>query len=122
MLSSTILPQHENAIAAAIRWVEGALLGSIATSIATIAIALFAFAMFQGRFDLRIAGRAALGAFILFGAPMIAVGLLGALGGREAAALDLVQQEPVASAVSQMPKNPPIQDPYAGAAVPQLQP
>jgi type IV secretory pathway VirB2 component (pilin) len=113
--------QNAGAIPAAISWIEQALLGQAATSIAILAIATLGLGMLSGRFDLRAAGRAALGAFILFGAPLIAYQMSSTLRGGEVAVPSLGQATPPVSAAPPMPKNAPAQDPYAGAAVPQLQ-
>jgi type IV secretory pathway VirB2 component (pilin) len=113
--------QSVGAFPAAIGWIEQALLGPAATSIAILAVAALGVGMFWGRFDLRAAGRVALGAFILFGAPLIAHQMSGTLRGGEVAVPSLGQATPPIAAAPQMPKNAPAQDPYAGAAVPQLQ-
>lgn len=113
--------QNAGAIPAAIGWIEQALLGPAATSIAILAVAALGLGMLWGRFDLRTAARAVLGAFILFGAPLIAYQMAGTLRGGEVAAPSLGQATPPVAAAPQMPKNAPAQDPYAGAAVPQLQ-
>lgn len=67
-------------ITAAIVWLQGALLGSATTMVAIIAIALFGVLMLSGRIDWRRGVRIVIGCFILFSAPMIAAGLLGAAG------------------------------------------
>jgi type IV secretion system protein VirB2 len=113
--------QNAGAIPSVISWIEQALLGPAATSIAILAVAVLGFGMLWGRVDLRAAGRAILGAFILFGAPLIAYQMSIALRGGEVAAPNVAQQVPSISTAPQMPKNAPAQDPYAGAAVPQLQ-
>lgn len=123
ILFSTVsnLDQHEATIPTAVRWIESMLLGSIATSIAILAVAILTFGMLWGRFDLRAAGRIALGAFILFEAPLIAYQMAASLRGGQVAAPTLAQQTLPVSAAPQIPKNAPVNDPYAGAAVPQLQ-
>jgi type IV secretion system protein VirB2 len=113
--------QSAGAIPAAIGWIEQALLGPAATSIAILAVAALGLGMLWGRFDLRTAARAVLGAFILFGAPLIAYQMSSSLRGGEVAAPSLGQATPSVAVAPQMPKNAPAQDPYAGAAVPQLQ-
>jgi type IV secretory pathway VirB2 component (pilin) len=113
--------QNAGAIPTAIGWIEHALLGQAATSIAILAVAVLGFGMLWGRFDLRAAGRAILGAFILFGAPLIAYQMSSSLQGGEVTAPGLAERAAPVSAAPQMPKNAPAQDPYAGAAVPQLQ-
>jgi type IV secretion system protein VirB2 len=112
--------QSVDAMPAAVGWIEQALLGPAATSIAILAVAVFGFGMLWGRLDLRAAGRAVLGAFIPFGAPLIAYQMSSSFRSSEVAAPSLGQATPPVAAAPQMPKNTPAQDPYAGAAVPQL--
>ena len=64
----------KNAIASAVGWFQGALLGSIATIVAIIAIASVGFLMLTGRIDIRRAARVVFGCFIIFGASTIASG------------------------------------------------
>lgn len=52
--------QNAGAIPAAVGWIEQALLGPAATSVAILAVAVIGFGMLWGRADLRAAGRAAL--------------------------------------------------------------
>lgn len=113
--------QNAQTLPMAVNWIERTLLGSAATSIAVLAVAVVGFGMLWGRFDVRAAGRAALGAFILFGAPLIAYQLSNGLRSRQEIAPTLAQPLPLIPAAPQMPKNAPVNDPYAGAAVPQLQ-
>lgn len=117
----SIADQHEGAIPAAVSWLEAALTGSVATSVAILAVATLGLGMLWGRFDLRSAGRVTLGCFILFGAPLIAYQMVASLRGGEAATPALARQEAPVQAAPQMPNNAPVNDPYAGAAVPQLQ-
>ena len=120
MLSFIIAGKHDGAITKAVSWIETTLLGSIATSIAILVVAILGFGMLWGRLDLRSAVRIALGAFILFGAPLIAYELTSSARNGEAAAPDLAQQATIPAAPD-VPKNAPANDPYAGASVPQLQ-
>ena len=117
----SIFGQKEGAITAAVRWIEAALLGSVATSIAILAVAILAFGMLSGHLEVRTAARVALGAFILFGAPLIAYEMANGLRGSGTAAPGIAQHAPPIPAAPQIPKNAPVNDPYAGAAVPQLQ-
>lgn len=69
--------------------------------------------MLQGRLSLRDGARAVLGCFILFGAPYIASGLIGALRND---AGGIVYLDPGGSIANMAA--PPEFDPYAGAATP----
>ncbi len=68
-------PGGSSAIVEASRWIDGILLGSLATSLAVIAIALLGFAMLMGRINVRRALSVILGCFLIFGARGIAEGL-----------------------------------------------
>lgn len=99
-------------------WVQGTLLGALATAVAVIAIAWIGFRMLSGRVDLQRGAVVILGCFIVFGAPVIAAGLvkLGEAG----------KGSNVAPALPPEPPPPPPRptstpapyDPYAGASVP----
>ena len=112
-----------NALTAALAWLQGTLLGTVATTVAIIAIAAVGFLMLTGRIDVRRAAQVVLGCFIIFGASTIAGGIIGALqggGGEPATARSAPPPPPAlppAAAVPQASQSP--YDPYAGAAVPQ---
>lgn len=116
-------PAGSNPFVAAVDWIEGVALGSVATSIALIAVASIGFLMLGGRLPVRRGATVIMGCFILFGAPVIASGLLGSLqSGREPAVQAPPPPSPLTAAI---PKPTPVPtpgssyDPYAGAAVPQ---
>ena len=99
-------------------WLIALLSGSLATSIAVVAVAGVGFAMLRGEASLRQGIRVMLGCFILFGAPTIAQGLMAAANGH---ASDRVQNEPAAIRIPPPPKTksePNPFDPYAGVATP----
>ena len=107
-------------LAADAQWIEHLITGSLAATLAIIAVALVGFAMFDGRLPVRRGATVLMGCFILFGAPAIAHGLLRfVLSGSE---------PPIAANTApgvQIPPNLPQQsqsanpfDPYAGASVP----
>jgi len=113
-----------NALTAALAWLQGTLLGTVATTVAIVAVAAVGFLMLTGRIDVRRAAQVVLGCFIIFGASTIAGGIIGALqgGGGEpeiarAAPPPSPPALPPAAAAQQASQNP--YDPYAGAAVPQ---
>jgi type IV secretory pathway VirB2 component (pilin) len=60
---------------AAARWLEAALFGDLATSVAIIAVAALGLFLLQGRLPLRRSATAILGCFLLFGSPLLALGL-----------------------------------------------
>lgn len=69
------MPGESNAIVEAVHWIDNALLGPIATSLAVIAVALLGFAMLMGRINIRRALSVVVGCFLIFGARGIAEGL-----------------------------------------------
>jgi len=68
-------PEGSGAIVAAIAWLQGTLLGTIATVIAVIAVASVGFMMLTGRINWRHGVTVVLGCFILFGAASIVAGI-----------------------------------------------
>jgi type IV secretory pathway VirB2 component (pilin) len=97
-------------------WVSGLLTGSLAITLAVIGIALLGFLLLTGRVDVRRSGRVVLGAFVLFGTPLIVAGLMQIGTAGDGAPLD----PPVAAAADGPPRDdlPPANyDPYAGASL-----
>jgi type IV secretion system protein VirB2 len=68
-------PQGSGVIVNAMRWLQGTLLGSVATAAAVIAIAAVGFLMLSGRINWRYGAIVILGCFILFGAASIVAGI-----------------------------------------------
>lgn len=71
-------PAGSGPIVAAVNWVQGTLLGNIATAVAVIAVAIVGFMMLTGRMNWRHGITVILGCFILFGATVIVAGIQGA--------------------------------------------
>ena len=103
------------ALPMAAEWVQNLLIGRLGTAIAVLAIAWLGVAMLQGRLPVRQGLRVILGCFILFGAPIIARGFLGAMRGPSQAVQ--VYSAPSVTPVD-IPSKPPQFDPYAGASLP----
>lgn len=74
-------PGAGGSLVAALSWVQATLLGTVATAVGAIAIAVVGLMMLGGRIDARQGIRTVLGLFILFGAPAIAAGLSASLRG-----------------------------------------
>ena len=74
-------PQGSGVIVAAVRWLEGTLLGTIATVVAVIAVASVGLLMLTGRINWRYGATVILGCFILFGAASIVAGIQATAGG-----------------------------------------
>lgn len=116
MADALSTPLGASALVDAAQWVQGALLGTLATAVAVIAVAFIGFGMLRGRIDVRRALVVILGCFVVFGAPFIAAGLL-RMGDSDPA---LIAAAPPPAAPPLPPPTPSPQpyDPYAGASVP----
>jgi len=68
-------PAGSSALTAALEWVQGTLLGNLATSAAVIAVAVVGFLMLTGRMDWRRGLTVVVGCFIVFGAVSIVAGI-----------------------------------------------
>lgn len=68
-------PAGSRVIVSAVRWLEGTLLGTIATVAAVIAVASVGLLMLTGRINWRYGATVILGCFILFGAASIVAGI-----------------------------------------------
>lgn len=108
----------QGAFAAAVQWLDATLLGTIATTVAVIAVASVGLLLMSGRVDVRRAAQVILGCFILFGASSIAAGIMHVLGDGSAPAQMRTPAPPVPlqAARTAVPAVP--YDPYAGAALP----
>jgi type IV secretion system protein VirB2 len=73
-------PQGSQPIANAVGWIQGTLLGNVATAVAVIAVAMVGFMMLNGRINWRMGATVVLGCFILFGAATIVGGIRAAAG------------------------------------------
>lgn len=109
----------ESPIAGAIIWLQGAALGSAATTVAVVAVAAIGLLMLSGRLELRRGITVVLGCFILFGAAGIATAITGVVRDNN------WPSSPMARGPSQLSNQPPSSaqppsgyDPYAGASVP----
>ncbi len=109
-------PPGSSVIVAAVSWLEGTLLGTVATTVAIIAIASIGLMMLSGRINLRYGATVILGCFILFGASSIVAGIQSMGGGTvDAEAYAYSPPPPPPPTPTPPPANP---DPYAGAALP----
>jgi type IV secretory pathway VirB2 component (pilin) len=118
MLSMPTTGNGYSALTAAISWIEQLLIGNLGTSIAVLAIAGVGFAMLQGYLPVRNGTRVLIGCFILFGAPLIAQGLVRALRGEKNVAQQQLAPTPNIPAPPREPAKGERFDPYAGATVP----
>src|SRR6185437_13068330 len=68
-------PAGSTPLIAALEWVQGTLLGNLATTAAVIAVAVVGFMMLTGRIDWRRGLTVVVGCFIIFGAVAIVSGI-----------------------------------------------
>ena len=68
-------PQGSGPIVSALGWLQGTLLGNVATSVAVIAVAMVGFMMLTGRLNWRVGATVIIGCFILFGSAAIVSGI-----------------------------------------------
>ena len=68
-------PAGSGVLVSAVGWLQGTLLGTVATVVAVIAVAIVGFMMLTGRINWRYGVTVVLGCFILFGATSIVAGI-----------------------------------------------
>lgn len=73
-------PNGSNALISAVLWLQGTVLGTVATTVAVIAVASVGFLMLAGRMDWRRGATVVVGCFVLFGATSIVAGIQGVAG------------------------------------------
>ena len=74
-------PSGSGPIVGALQWLQGTLLGTAATVVAVIAVAVVGFLMLAGRMNWRYGATVIIGCFILFGAASIVGGIQSTAGG-----------------------------------------
>lgn len=74
-------PAGSSPLIAALDWVQGTLLGNLATTAAVIAVAAVGFMMLTGRLDWRRGLTVVIGCFIIFGAVSMVAGIRSLAGG-----------------------------------------
>lgn len=121
-MNPDLQPPGQTVFAAALQWLEGTLLGSVAIAVAVIAVAWMGMLMLSGRIDVRRGGQVIFGCFILFGASTIAAGIMRIAGDANTAPAALPEAPPPPPIAPLPPAKPPVKavpyDPYAGAALP----
>jgi type IV secretory pathway VirB2 component (pilin) len=109
-------PAGASVLVSAVSWLQGTFLGTLATTVAIIAVASVGLMMLAGRMNLRYGLTVIVGSFVLFGAPSIVAGIQSMAGtGLAAAPPPLPPTAPPPALPPLPPANP---DPYAGASVP----
>lgn len=74
-VAQTVNPQGSGPIIAALAWLQGTLMGNVATTIAVMAVAAVGFMMLTGRLNWRFGASVIIGCFVLFGAGAIVSGI-----------------------------------------------
>lgn len=74
-------PAGSGPIVGAVNWLQGTLLGNVATAVAVIAVAAVGFMMLTGRINWKYGASVVVGLFILFGAASIVGGIRSVAGG-----------------------------------------
>ena len=73
-------PAGSGPVSGAVDWLQGTLLGNVATAVAVIAVAAVGFMMLTGRVNWKYGATVVLGLFILFGAASIVGGIRSVAG------------------------------------------
>lgn len=73
-------PAGSGPLVGAVHWLQGTLLGTVATVVAVIAVAVVGMMMLTGRINWRYGATVILGCFILFGAASIVAGIQSSAG------------------------------------------
>lgn len=68
-------PAGSSVILTAVNWIQGTLLGNVATAIAVIAVGATGLMMLMGRLDWRRGATVIIGCFVVFGAAAIVAGI-----------------------------------------------
>jgi type IV secretion system protein VirB2 len=106
-------PAGSSSIVAAVQWLEGTLLGAIATTAAVIAVAWVGIMMLTGRVNVRSGATTIFGCFVLFGATSIVAGIRSSITGDANPTISVVDASPP---IVIPPVHAPA-DPYAGASL-----
>jgi type IV secretion system protein VirB2 len=116
-------PDGSQPIVSAVQWLQGTLLGTVATTVAIVAVATAGMMMLTGRIDWRRGMSVVIGCFILFGASSIVAGFRSyAAAPAEFAPIPttppptLPTTVPLRQSVEAASRSPAMVDPYAGAA------
>jgi type IV secretory pathway VirB2 component (pilin) len=79
--TAAVNPPGSGPINNALGWIQGTLLGNLATTAAVIAVAACGFMMLTGRMNWKFGATVVMGCFVLFGAAAIVAGIQSAAVG-----------------------------------------
>jgi type IV secretory pathway VirB2 component (pilin) len=111
-------PSGSSALVEAVQWLRDVMLGTVATAVATLAVAASGMLMLSGRLQIKRGLSVVFGCFIIFGAASIADAI------RSGGDRDSVSYVPRVMVPGPLPPrqastaHPAAYDPYAGASVP----
>jgi type IV secretory pathway VirB2 component (pilin) len=111
-------PAGDGVVVGAVAWIEQTMLGTLATSIAVIAVASVGLMMLSGRVSLRYGATVIGGCFLLFGASSIAAGIQSLAQSGDVPDVAYAEPPALSPAPPPEPSPPPppsAYDPYAGA-------
>jgi type IV secretory pathway VirB2 component (pilin) len=113
-------PTGTNPLVVAAQWLQGTLLGTVATTVAVMAIAWIGLMMLSGRIHYRRGATVILGCFVIFGASGIVAGVTTTVSRPGPAEAQISVSIPQRQMPQNIPANtaPQDYDPYAGASVP----
>ncbi len=107
-------PAGGSPIEGSLHWIEATLFGGVAITLCMLAVALVGFLALTGRLPIRRGLFVIVGCFVVLGAPVLALGIAGAMGDEgpaPAPPITEVETEPR----GELP--PADYDPYAGASL-----
>lgn len=113
-VAKVTVPRSDTDIVASVSWFQNLVLGQLGTSLAIVAVASMGLGMLGGHLPARHAARVLAGIFLLFGAPVLASGLLESV--QSAQSRGSLEPPTMRDAMPTTSSQP--YDPYAGAAVP----
>lgn len=108
-------PIRTSPLVAAMLWLQNTLLGTIALTVAIIAVASVGLMTLTGRVNVRYGVTVITGCFVLFGASSIVAGIQSAIGRGSPEGVAAIPEPPAVVIPPSVPRNG---DPYAGASVP----
>jgi len=110
-------PSGPSSLVLAVQWIQGTLLGTIATATAVIMVASIGLMMLTGRVDIRRGVSIIFGCFVLFGAPSIGLGIMSAVGSADVGYGAIPHEAKASPLTASTPFTAGPDDPYAGSYV-----
>ena len=102
-IGSLFDPATNGPIARSVGWIDSVATGSLASVIAVVAVAVVGMMMLTGRIEVRRGFTVVIGCFLVFGANIIAKGILGVADHASAVPITVTMASPIASADARRP-------------------